>query len=204
MELQDFLSKLSLPQDFTRRGFLKATSVMAAIGMMNQARAASGVRPYIVLETAKGILICDPNLCVACHRCELACTEFNEGKADPRLARIKITRNVMFGHAGTNVYPPTKGIWGDGIVVQDTCRQCAPSSRFRDWRSARLTKFIYHMAVEMHGTQILNWPTSCLRPPVMPVPRAPAPRDPPWHPRRSPSPFRPRGQTPRGCRSSCG
>lgn len=99
MELQDFLSKLSLPQDFTRRGFLKATSVMAAIGMMNQARAASGVRPYIVLETAKGILICDPNLCVACHRCELACTEFNEGKADPRLARIKITRNVMFGHA---------------------------------------------------------------------------------------------------------
>ena len=59
MELQDFLSKLSLPQDFTRRGFLKATSVMAAIGMMNQARAASGVRPYIVLETAKGILICD-------------------------------------------------------------------------------------------------------------------------------------------------
>lgn len=42
-----------------------------------------------------------------------------------RLARIKITRNVMFGHAGTNVYPPTKGIWGDGIVVQDTCRQCA-------------------------------------------------------------------------------
>lgn len=109
MELQDFLSKLSLPQDFTRRGFLKATSVMAAIGMMNQARAASGVRPYIVLETAKGILICDPNLCVACHRCELACTEFNEGKADPRLARIKITRNVMFGHAGTNVYPPTLG-----------------------------------------------------------------------------------------------
>lgn len=95
MELQDFLSKLSLPQDFTRRGFLKATSVMAAIGMMNQARAASGVRPYIVLETAKGILICDPNLCVACHRCELACTEFNEGKADPRLARIKITRNVI-------------------------------------------------------------------------------------------------------------
>lgn len=32
MELQDFLSKLSLPQDFTRRGFLNATSVMAAIG----------------------------------------------------------------------------------------------------------------------------------------------------------------------------
>lgn len=30
MELQDFLSKLSLPQDFTRRGFLKATSLHRA------------------------------------------------------------------------------------------------------------------------------------------------------------------------------
>lgn len=213
MELQDFLSKLSLPQDFTRRGFLKATSVMAAIGMMNQARAASGVRPYIVLETAKGILICDPNLCVACHRCELACTEFNEGKADPRLARIKITRNVMFGHAGTNVYPPTKGIWGDGIVVQDTCRQCAhptpcanacPQGAIVVDPKTGARRVDKEKCIGCHLCEILNWPNSCLRPPAMPVPRAPAPRVPPWHPRRSPSPFRLRGQTPRGCRSSCG
>lgn len=33
--------------------------------------------------------------------------------------------HALDDHAGTNVYPPTKGIWGDGIVVQDTCRQCA-------------------------------------------------------------------------------
>ena len=94
MELNDILEKLSLPQDLTRRGFLKAASAAAALGLLNDARAKNGVRPYVILETAKGLIIADPNLCVACHRCELACTEFNDGKATPRLARIKITRNV--------------------------------------------------------------------------------------------------------------
>ena len=98
MELNDILEKLSLSQDLTRRGFLKAASAAAALGLLNDARAKNGVRPYVILETAKGLIIADPNLCVACHRCELACTEFNDGKATPRLARIKITRNVMFGH----------------------------------------------------------------------------------------------------------
>ncbi len=124
MDLNDILETLSLPKDFSRRGFLKAASAAAAVGLMSQARAATGVRPYIILETADGLIIGDPNLCVACHRCELACTEFNEGKADMRLARIKVTRNVMFGPDGTNRLPATKGVHGDGLVVQDACRQC--------------------------------------------------------------------------------
>ena len=107
MELNDILEKLSLSQDLTRRGFLKAASAAAALGLLNDARAKNGVRPYVILETAKGLIIADPNLCVACHRCELACTEFNDGKATPRLARIKITRNVMFGPSGTNPIPPS-------------------------------------------------------------------------------------------------
>lgn len=123
MELNDILEKLSLPQDLTRRGFLKAASAAAALGLLNDARAKNGA-PYVILETAKGLIIADPNLCVACHRCELACTEFNDGKATPRLARIKITRNVMFGPSGTNPIPPTFGVHGNGLVVQDTCRQC--------------------------------------------------------------------------------
>lgn len=32
---------------------------------------------------------------------------------------------VKFEKLFSNYHPPTKGIWGDGIVVQDTCRQCA-------------------------------------------------------------------------------
>ena len=111
MGLKELLKSLELPQDITRRGFLKATSMAAVLTMVNEARAKQGVRPYIVLETAKGVLIADPNLCVACHRCELACTEFNEGKASPRLARIKVTRNVFFGPEGTQSLPMTQGVW---------------------------------------------------------------------------------------------
>lgn len=126
MAINDILEKLSLslPHDFTRRGFLKAASAAATVALMAEAKAKPGVRPYVILETAKGLIIADPNLCVACHRCELACTEFNDGKADPRLARIKMTRNVMFGPAGTNHLPSPFGVWGNGLVVQDTCRQC--------------------------------------------------------------------------------
>ena len=35
--------------------------------------------------------------CVGCGRCELACTEFNDGKAAPTLSRIKVDRNLNFG-----------------------------------------------------------------------------------------------------------
>ncbi|WP_423836911.1 twin-arginine translocation signal domain-containing protein [Sutterella wadsworthensis] len=36
MELNDILEKLSLPQDLTRRGFLKAASAAAALGLLSQ------------------------------------------------------------------------------------------------------------------------------------------------------------------------
>ncbi|MDO5530579.1 4Fe-4S dicluster domain-containing protein [Sutterella sp.] len=124
MDINDILDKLSLPRDFTRRGFLKAASAAAAVALMADAKAKTGERPYVILETAQGLIIADPNLCVACHRCELACTEFNEGKADPRLTRIRMTRNTMFGPNGINRMPPAYGAWGNGLVVQDTCRQC--------------------------------------------------------------------------------
>lgn len=92
MELNDILEKLSLPQDLTRRGFLKAASAAAALGLLNDARAKNGVRPYVILETAKGLIIADPNLCVACHRCELACTEFNLKTVESTLSQIRRRR----------------------------------------------------------------------------------------------------------------
>lgn len=135
MELNDILEKLSLPQDLTRRGFLKAASAAAALGLLNDARAKNGVRPYVILETAKGLIIADPNLCVACHRCELACTEFNDGKATPRLARIKITRNVMFGPSGTNHFRRARQRSGCSrhlppVPAPGSLRQCLPARRY--------------------------------------------------------------------------
>ncbi|MDO4937066.1 MAG: 4Fe-4S dicluster domain-containing protein [Sutterellaceae bacterium] len=124
MGLTELLKSLQLPEDITRRGFLQATSAAAVLGMMNQANAGNTARPYIILESPQGLILGDPNLCVNCQRCELVCTEFNEGKSDPKLARIKIGRNIPFGLPGNALAPAQQGIWGNGIVTQDTCRQC--------------------------------------------------------------------------------
>lgn len=92
MELNDILEKLSLPQDLTRRGFLKAASAAAALGLLNDARAKTGVRPYVILETAKGLIIADPNLCVACHRTHNALADFVASVADCERARGRRNR----------------------------------------------------------------------------------------------------------------
>ena len=110
LDLKGLLSKARLPMDITRRGFLEVSTVAAAMAAMNAARAQTGAQPYIILSAPKGILIADPSLCVSCQRCELACTEFNDGKADPRLARIKINRGMFYGTAVsyTHLTLPTK------------------------------------------------------------------------------------------------
>lgn len=78
----------------------------------------------IIIEQAKGIIIGDPTKCVGCRRCELACTEFNDGKSSPSTSRIKVTRNLNFGPAGVQDGQRGRGSWGNGLVIQDTCKQC--------------------------------------------------------------------------------
>lgn len=125
LDLKELLSKARLPLDITRRGFLEVSTVAAAMAAMNTVKAQTGAQPYIILSAPKGILIADPSLCVTCQRCELACTEFNDGKADPKLARIKINRNMWYGPQGTALVSPNNGAFGfDPICIQDTCRQC--------------------------------------------------------------------------------
>lgn len=75
---------------------------------------------------AKGMVIAEPTRCTGCRRCELACTEYNDGKAQPSLARIKVARNMYFGSQGAQLgYARGQGLYGNFLVVQDTCRQCA-------------------------------------------------------------------------------
>ncbi len=81
-------------------------------------------RPLIIMEKAQGMVVADPVLCVGCGRCELACTEFNDGKASPSLSRIKVHRNLNFGSRSTTTWREGNGNFGDGLVVQDLCRQC--------------------------------------------------------------------------------
>jgi Fe-S-cluster-containing dehydrogenase component len=81
-------------------------------------------QPLIIMEKAQGMVIADPVLCVGCGRCELACTEFNDGRAAPSLSQIKVDRNLNFGPQGIAAWREGHGNLGDGLIVQDLCRQC--------------------------------------------------------------------------------
>jgi Fe-S-cluster-containing dehydrogenase component len=81
-------------------------------------------RPIIILEQARGLISADPVLCVGCGRCELACTEYNDGKSYPSLSRIKVDRNMNFGPLGTTDWREGPGNFGNGLILQDLCMQC--------------------------------------------------------------------------------
>ncbi len=80
--------------------------------------------PVIIVEQAGGLVVADPVLCVGCGRCELACSEFNDGKASPSASRIKVSRNLHYGPGGTANRNAGQGNMGDGLIVQDLCKQC--------------------------------------------------------------------------------
>jgi len=112
-----------LASPFSRRGFIKASGC-ALFGLIAlRGQELLGAQVYVITSQATGLIVGVPSLCVGCQRCELACAEFNDGKADPSLARIKIGRNVKYGPSGIPGQDQL-GLFGNGLVVQDVCRQC--------------------------------------------------------------------------------
>jgi len=109
----------------SRRGFLMFSACAAAsLAAMGLHHAWGADAPLVILDNSKGLILADPTRCVACQRCELACTEFNDGRAQPSLARIKIGRAVNFGLEGPTGGSSMQGAWGQGLVIQGVCRQC--------------------------------------------------------------------------------
>jgi len=78
-----------------------------------------------VLIHVSGVLLVDSSRCTGCCRCELACTEFNFGKAHPFISRIKIRRNLNYGSAGIwySQWMNT-GKADQGRIIPETCKQC--------------------------------------------------------------------------------
>ncbi len=114
-----------LEAELTRRGFLRLSAcTLSSLAFLGLGEAFGDHTPLIILDNAQGVLLADPTRCVGCQRCELACTECNDGRAQPSLARIKIARSVNFGPAGPTGGAGMHGDWGDGLVLQGTCRQC--------------------------------------------------------------------------------
>jgi len=116
-----------LQKSVGRRGFLKAaggigTALIGSLYFTGTLRAGEDV---VALDNAKGLVVGDPTRCVGCRRCEIACTEFKDGKTQPAISRIKVGRNYMFGPKGVQ-----RGMWrgegrfGNHRSIQDTCLQC--------------------------------------------------------------------------------
>ena len=125
--LERLLRIIGLGQSYSRRDFLKLSGVtVIGISALGALGAKSGRKmPLIIMDKAEGMVIADPTKCVACRRCELACTEFNDGKASPKIARIKVNRNLNFGPNGASIGQRGQGNWGNGLIVQDFCKQCS-------------------------------------------------------------------------------
>ena len=126
-ELLHHWLRLATAEDasLSRRRFLQVGGIsVIGLSALAPGLVAGATPPVLVLAQPQGLVIADPTKCVGCRRCELACTEFNDGKAAPSMARIKVARNMNFGPAGASVGRQGQGTWGSGLVVQSLCRQC--------------------------------------------------------------------------------
>ncbi len=116
---------LSLNPLCSRRQALKWGGVsVIGISVLGPVLARGATKPLIIMEQAQGLVVADPMKCVGCGRCELACTEFNDGKASPVLSRIKVSRNLDFGDRNVFAWRKGEGNWGNGLIVADLCKQC--------------------------------------------------------------------------------
>jgi Fe-S-cluster-containing dehydrogenase component len=116
----------------TRRQFLKGTGAVGLgvttfylMGCGSSGSSAAEEPRQVYVANALGMIVSETSRCGSCRRCELACTEFNDGLSQPSIARIKVGRNYNVGpmEAGRG-FMKEAGIWGNFRTVQDTCRQC--------------------------------------------------------------------------------
>ena len=121
---------MELNQSFSRREFLLVSGIMV-VAVSGLDAWGSKEAPLIIMDQAKGLIIADPTKCVGCRRCELACSEFNDGKASPTIARIKISRNLNFGPKGLYAGKRGHGYMGKWIGDSGSLQTMPPSCALR-------------------------------------------------------------------------
>ena len=116
----------------TRRQFMRGAGAVGLgattfclFGCGSSSTAANEAPRQVFVANSLGMIVAEPSRCGGCRRCELACTEFNDGIAQPSAARIKVGRNYNLGSIEAGQGFKGGGIWGNFRTPQDTCRQCA-------------------------------------------------------------------------------
>lgn len=99
-------------------GMAIAPSLLATIGCTQQDVESGRVT---LTTTPKGVLVTNRARCTGCHRCETACTTFNNGSVGSFFSRVKIHRHYFYGDGGVG---SGGGLFGDLNYTADTCRQC--------------------------------------------------------------------------------
>lgn len=85
--------------------------------------AAQGGQAYNA--NAMMVVVHDPSRCVGCRRCEVACTLSHDGKIQPVISRVKVSRNFNFGPQGPRSgFQEAPGLFGNFQTIADTCLQC--------------------------------------------------------------------------------
>jgi len=116
----------------SRRQFLKGAGTAGLgvttfylMGCGSSGSTAADEPRQVFVANALGMIVSETSRCCSCRRCELACTDFNDGVSQPSISRIKVGRNYNIGplEAGRG-FMKEAGIWGNFRTVQDTCRQC--------------------------------------------------------------------------------
>jgi len=109
----------------SRRNFLLAAG-FASMGVFGGARAVQELTNKVpILINSNGVLFHETARCVGCRRCELACSEFNDGAASATHARVHVARNAYWGLPGAGAgFGNGEGLFGNFRIRAETCKQC--------------------------------------------------------------------------------
>ncbi|MBW8381919.1 MAG: ferredoxin-like protein [Youngiibacter sp.] len=112
----------------TRRDFLKLTGKGiggAVVSLSILSLFGCDTKEVSAFPIAEGLLVADRSKCTGCQRCEITCTAMNEGKIQPFISRINVSKNYNFGKEGPKInFASADGQYGNLLMSPSTCKQC--------------------------------------------------------------------------------
>lgn len=121
-----------LERETTRREFLKMSGkgiggLAISLSLLNLLGCSKDDADKVtVWPLATGVLIANRNKCTGCLRCETNCTMVNDGKLQPYISRVKVSKNYFFGTDGPKLnYANADGAFGNKLMTPEACKQCA-------------------------------------------------------------------------------